>query len=111
MRLIANIILHKGLFMQLCAYSCRPAGPVRKAFAMQTKKVVLVYSGGLDTSICVPMMREEYGYDEVITVTVDVGQPASDIAQAEEKAKAMKHDATSRSTPKRNSRANFVSRR
>ncbi len=56
---------------------------------LATKKVVLVYSGGLDTSICIPMMREEYGYDEVITVTVDVGQPKEDIAQAEAKAKAM----------------------
>ena len=55
-----------------------------------SKKVVLVYSGGLDTSVCIPLMREEYGYDEVITVTVDVGQPAADIAQAEEKAKIMK---------------------
>ncbi len=50
------------------------------------KKVVLVYSGGLDTSICIPLMREEYGYDEVITVTVDVGQPEADIRQAQEKA-------------------------
>ena len=54
-----------------------------------SKKVVLVYSGGLDTSICIPMMREEYGYDEVYTVTVDVGQPAADIQQAEEKAAQM----------------------
>lgn len=50
------------------------------------KQVVLVYSGGLDTSVCIPMMREDYGYTDVITVTVDVGQPAEDIAQAEEKA-------------------------
>ena len=34
-------------------------------------------------------MREEYGYDEVYTVTVDVGQPAADIQQAEEKASQM----------------------
>jgi len=53
------------------------------------KKVVLVYSGGLDTSICIPMMREEYGYDHVITVTVDVGLPEQDILEAAEKAKAM----------------------
>ncbi len=53
------------------------------------KKVVLVYSGGLDTSICIPMMREEYGFDEVYTVTVDVGQPKEDIQQAAEKAAAM----------------------
>jgi argininosuccinate synthase len=55
-----------------------------------SKTVVLVYSGGLDTSICIPLMREEYGYDRVVTVTVDVGQPAEDIAQAAEKAQAMK---------------------
>ncbi|MGE3387390.1 MAG: argininosuccinate synthase [Bdellovibrionales bacterium] len=52
-------------------------------------KVVLVYSGGLDTSICIPLMREEYGYDEVVTVTIDVGQPQEDIKQAEEKARLM----------------------
>ena len=39
------------------------------------KTVVLVYSGGLDTSVCIPLMKEEYGYDKVVTVTVDVGQP------------------------------------
>ncbi|MBC7690804.1 MAG: argininosuccinate synthase [Methylotenera sp.] len=53
------------------------------------KQVVLVYSGGLDTSICIPLMREEYGYDKVVTVTVDVGQPAEDIQQAADKAKIL----------------------
>ncbi len=51
-----------------------------------TKKVVLAYSGGLDTSVCIPLLKEEYGYDEVITVAVDVGQPPEDVEQAEEKA-------------------------
>jgi len=51
------------------------------------RKIVLVYSGGLDTSVCIPLMREEYGFDHVITVTVDVGQPAEDIRQAEERAR------------------------
>ncbi len=36
------------------------------------KKVVLAYSGGLDTSYCIRYLREEEGY-EVITVTVDTG--------------------------------------
>jgi len=53
------------------------------------KTVVLVYSGGLDTSVCIPMMRENYGFDRVVTVTVDVGQPAEDIRTAEEKARAL----------------------
>src|SRR5689334_1885779 len=53
------------------------------------RKVVLVYSGGLDTSVCIPLMREEYGFDHVITVTVDVGQPRADIEQAEERATSL----------------------
>lgn len=57
---------------------------------MASKKVLLVYSGGLDTSICIPLMREEYGYDDVVTVTIDVGQDPEDIKQAEDKAKQMK---------------------
>lgn len=52
-------------------------------------QVLLIYSGGLDTSICIPLMRQEYGYQKLITVTVDVGQPQSDIAQAAEKAKIL----------------------
>jgi len=50
------------------------------------KTVLLVYSGGLDTSVCIPMMREDYGFDHVVTVTVDVGLPAGELKQAEEKA-------------------------
>ncbi|WP_456329923.1 argininosuccinate synthase [Archaeoglobus sp.] len=50
-------------------------------------KVVLSYSGGLDTTVCIPLLKEKYGFDEVITVTVDIGQPYEDIKQAEERGK------------------------
>src|SRR5947207_11009163 len=53
------------------------------------KRIILVYSGGLDTSVCIPMLREQYGCDHVVTVTVDVGQPADDMRQAEAKARAL----------------------
>ncbi|HSV72260.1 MAG TPA: argininosuccinate synthase [Chthonomonadales bacterium] len=56
--------------------------------------VVLVYSGGLDTSVCIPLLREEYGYTRIVTVTVDVGQPADDICQAEERARTLGADHT-----------------
>jgi len=49
-------------------------------------KIVLSYSGGLDTSVCVPILREQYQYDEIVTVTVDVGQPESDLRNAEARA-------------------------
>lgn len=54
-----------------------------------TDTVLLVYSGGLDTSICIPLMKEEYGYKNIVTVTVDVGLPPQDIQQAAEKAKIL----------------------
>jgi argininosuccinate synthase len=56
---------------------------------MSEKTVLLVYSGGLDTSICIPLMREEYGYQKVVTVTVDVGQSPEDVKMAAEKAKIL----------------------
>ncbi len=48
-------------------------------------KAVLSYSGGLDTTVCIPLLKEKYGFDEVITVTVDIGQPEEDVKQAEER--------------------------
>ncbi len=50
------------------------------------KKVALAYSGGLDTSVCIPILKEKYGYDEVITISVDVGQPEEEIRKADVKA-------------------------
>ncbi len=38
------------------------------------KKVVLAYSGGLDTSIIIPWLKENYNNCEVIAVSGDVGQ-------------------------------------
>ncbi|ELY91057.1 argininosuccinate synthase [Natrialba hulunbeirensis JCM 10989] len=55
-------------------------------------RVALAFSGGLDTTVCVPLLEEEYGYDEVIGVTVDVGQPASEFEEAEETAEALDLD-------------------
>lgn len=51
------------------------------------KKVVLAYSGGLDTSVCIPLLRERYGYEEVIAVMVNVGQ--ADIKEAEARAEKL----------------------
>ncbi|RCU47090.1 argininosuccinate synthase [Haloplanus salinus] len=52
-------------------------------------RVALAFSGGLDTTVCVPLLEEEWGYDEVVGVTVDVGQPAEEFAEAEETAAAL----------------------
>ena len=49
------------------------------------KKVVLAYSGGLDTSIIIPWLKENYDNCEVIAVAADVGQD-SELEGLEEKA-------------------------
>ena len=38
------------------------------------KRVVLAYSGGVDTSVCIPYLREKYDISEVITFVADLGQ-------------------------------------
>ena len=49
-------------------------------------KVVLAFSGGLDTSVCVKLLEEKYNV-EVITACVDVGQGDEEIKKAETMAK------------------------
>jgi len=51
----------------------------------EIKKVVLAYSGGLDTSIIIPWLKENYNNCEVIAVSGDVGQE-SELEGLEEKA-------------------------
>ncbi|MBQ1996242.1 MAG: argininosuccinate synthase [Clostridia bacterium] len=53
----------------------------------EIKKIVLAYSGGLDTSIIIPWLKENYNDAEVIAVSGDVGQ-ASELDGLEEKALA-----------------------
>ncbi len=50
------------------------------------KKVVLAYSGGLDTSTIVPWLKENYGDCEVICFVADVGQERDDLDGIEQKA-------------------------
>ena len=49
------------------------------------KKVVLAYSGGLDTSIIIPWLKENYDNCEVVAVSGDVGQ-GTELEGLEEKA-------------------------
>ncbi len=51
------------------------------------KKVVLAYSGGLDTSIIIPWLKENYGGCEVIAMIGDLGQQ-EDLEAARKKALA-----------------------
>ena len=51
----------------------------------EIKKIVLAYSGGLDTSIIIPWLKEHYNNPEVIAVAADVGQD-DELEGLEEKA-------------------------
>ncbi|TQF72162.1 argininosuccinate synthase [Pseudoalteromonas luteoviolacea] len=53
----------------------------------EVKKVVLAYSGGLDTSAIVPWLKENYGC-EVVAFVADVGQGEEELVGVEEKALA-----------------------
>ena len=63
-------------------YKMETAAKVKKA---DIKKVVLAYSGGLDTSIIIPWLKENYNNCEVIAVSGNVGQ-ADELDGLEEKA-------------------------
>ncbi len=40
----------------------------------RAERVVLAYSGGVDTSVCIPYLKHEWGVKEVITLAADLGQ-------------------------------------
>lgn len=50
------------------------------------KKVVLAYSGGLDTSAIIPWLKENYEGCEVVACVVDIGQDRDDLKGVEQKA-------------------------
>ena len=49
------------------------------------KKIILAYSGGLDTSIIIPWLKENYNDPEIVAVAADVGQ-GDELDGLEEKA-------------------------
>ncbi|AFZ49167.1 argininosuccinate synthase [Dactylococcopsis salina] len=51
----------------------------------RAEKVILAYSGGVDTSVCIPYLKAEWGVKEVITLAADLGQ-GEDLNPIKEKA-------------------------
>jgi len=66
-----------------------PTDSAPESTPQSADRVALAFSGGLDTTVCVPLLKEEYGFDEVVGVTVDVGQPEGEFAETEETATAL----------------------
>ena len=54
----------------------------------EVSRVLLLYSGGLDTSVMLKWIQEQYGA-EVVCLTVNLGQPGEDYGVIEDKAKRL----------------------
>ncbi|MBT9310944.1 argininosuccinate synthase [Leptothoe kymatousa] len=53
----------------------------------RAERVVLAYSGGVDTTVCIPYLKNEFGVKEVITLAADLGQ-GEELGPIQEKALA-----------------------
>jgi len=51
----------------------------------RANKVVLAYSGGVDTSVCIPYLKHQWGVEEIITLAADLGQ-GDELGPIQEKA-------------------------
>jgi argininosuccinate synthase len=60
------------------------ATPVKTA-----KKVALAYSGGLDSSLCAVLAKDKYKVEDLLPITVDVGQGQDEMDAAIQKAKVL----------------------
>jgi argininosuccinate synthase len=52
---------------------------------MAKEKIVLAYSGGLDTSVCIKYLQDKYNYD-VVALSIDVGEEGKDLDKVKQKA-------------------------
>jgi len=56
----------------------------------KVKKVALAYSGGLDSSLSVELLRRVYKAEQIVPITIDVGQGKEEIAEGNAKARVLK---------------------
>ena len=68
--------MQKSSYVKVASYEARKG---------EVKKVVLLYSGGLDTSVLLKWIAEEYKA-QVVALTVDIGQLTDDLEKIRQKA-------------------------
>lgn len=56
----------------------------------QVSKVAVAYSGGLDSSLAIELLRRKYRAKSILPVTIDVGQGEGEVSESREKAKILK---------------------
>jgi argininosuccinate synthase len=60
--------------------------------APKVKKAAIAYSGGLDSSLGIELLRRKYQAKEIVAITCDVGQGEEEVRVSKEKAKVLKVD-------------------
>jgi len=55
----------------------------------EVKKVAIAYSGGLDSTLGIVLLRRKYQAKEIVAITVDIGQGAEELQQSQQHAQAL----------------------
>jgi len=63
---------------------------VEKTETPEVNKVAVAYSGGLDSSLAIELLRRKYKAKKILPVTIDVGQGEEEVLEARRKAKALR---------------------
>lgn len=63
---------------------------VNQAEVPKVEKVAVAYSGGLDSSLAIELLRRRYKAKKIIPITIDVGQGKEEVQESRRKAKALK---------------------
>jgi argininosuccinate synthase len=56
----------------------------------KVQKVAVAYSGGLDSSLSIELLRRKYKAEEILPITIDVGQGEEEVQESRRKAKVLK---------------------
>src|SRR4030065_2259209 len=56
----------------------------------KVSKVAIAYSGGLDSSLAIELLRRKYQAKRILPITIDVGQGEEEVMESRRKAKALK---------------------
>jgi argininosuccinate synthase len=59
---------------------------INQTQVQKSQKVAVAFSGGLDSSLAIPLLRHIYKAKEIVTITIDVGQGEEELNEVHEKA-------------------------
>ena len=63
---------------------------IEKTETPKVDKVAVAYSGGLDSSLAIELLRRKYKAKKILPITIDVGQGEEEVLEGRRKAKALK---------------------